>query len=77
VTLQQQIVGNAMQMAVCTLQPGQTVYCEAGKFLFKTSNVTMETRLGGAPRSGGVGQQGGGAAGGMGARPLSAERSAM
>jgi uncharacterized protein (AIM24 family) len=67
VTLQQQIVGNAMQMAVCTLQPGQTVYCEAGKFLFKTSNVTMETRLGGAPRGGGAGQQGaGGAGGGMG-----------
>jgi uncharacterized protein (AIM24 family) len=66
VTLQQQIVGNAMQMAVCTLKPGQTVYCEAGKFLFKTPNVTMETRLGGAPRAGGVGQQGGGGAGGMG-----------
>jgi uncharacterized protein (AIM24 family) len=32
VTLQQEIVGNAMQMAVVTLQPGQTVYCEAGKF---------------------------------------------
>ncbi|MFJ2633550.1 AIM24 family protein [Streptomyces sp. NPDC087422] len=53
-TLQQQIVGNAMQMAVCTLSPGQTVYCEAGKFLFKTANVSMETRLGG-PGSGGSG----------------------
>ncbi|UWE11557.1 AIM24 family protein [Actinacidiphila bryophytorum] len=70
-TLQQQIVGNAMQMAVCTLNPGQTVYCEAGKFLFKTANVSMETRLGGpgtrnagggAP---GVGQQGGGGMGGL------------
>jgi uncharacterized protein (AIM24 family) len=67
VTLQQQIVGNAMQMAVCTLQPGQTVYCEAGKFLFKTANVGMETRLGG-PGDGrqGVGQQGGQQGGGMG-----------
>jgi len=67
VTLQQQIVGNAMQMAVCTLNPGQTVYCEAGKFLFKTANVSMETRLGGpgARNAGGAGQQGGGS-GGMG-----------
>lgn len=68
-TLQQQIVGNAMQMAVCTLDPGQTVYCEAGKFLFKTANVSMETRLGGPGTrnagggSPGVGQQGGGMGG--------------
>ncbi|PWI41449.1 AIM24 family protein [Streptomyces sp. ICBB 8177] len=64
-TLQQQIVGNAMQMAVCSLQPGQTVYCEAGKFLFKTSNVTMETRLSGpgAQRDGGAGGGGGGMGG--------------
>jgi len=32
-------------MAVCQLQVGQTVYCEAGKFLWKTVNVTVETRL--------------------------------
>lgn len=63
-TLQQEIVGNAMQMAVVNLNPGQTVYCEAGKFLFKTTNVTMETRLGG-PSSGGR-QQGAGGSGGMG-----------
>ncbi len=70
-TLQQQIVGNAMQMVVCTLQPGQTVYCEAGKFLFKTADVSMETRLGG-PGSRGAGgpggpggQQGGGGMGGL------------
>ncbi|WP_327294396.1 MULTISPECIES: AIM24 family protein [unclassified Streptomyces] len=67
-TLQQEIVGNAMQMAVVSLQPGQTVYCEAGKFLFKTSNVSMETRLsgpgGGAGQPGQGGQQG--QAGGMG-----------
>jgi uncharacterized protein (AIM24 family) len=68
VTLRQQIVGNAMQMAVCTLSPGQTVYCEAGKFLFKTANVSMETRLGGpggaGSRPGGAGA--GGSGGGMG-----------
>lgn len=53
-----------MQMAVVNLSPGQTVYCEAGKFLFKTTNVTMETRLGGSP--GGGQQQGGGGSGGGG-----------
>ncbi|MFE1441642.1 AIM24 family protein [Streptomyces sp. NPDC058739] len=56
-TLQQEIVGNAMQMAVVSLAPGQTVYCEAGKFLFKTSDVTMETRLSG-PSTGGGRQSG-------------------
>jgi uncharacterized protein (AIM24 family) len=67
VTLQQQIVGNAMQMAVCTLSPGQTVYCEAGKFLFKTANVAMETRLGGpGARPGGGGAGGAGGSGGSG-----------
>jgi uncharacterized protein (AIM24 family) len=66
VTLQQEIVGNAMQMAVVSLQPGQTVYCEAGKFLFKTANVTMETRLTGPSDSGGGQQAQGGGAGGMG-----------
>lgn len=65
VTLQQEIVGNAMQMAVVSLQPGQTVYCEAGKFLFKTSNVTMETRLSGPSQGGGQQAQGGGGAAGM------------
>ncbi|MFI0764724.1 AIM24 family protein [Streptomyces sp. NPDC021218] len=70
-TLRQEIVGNAMQMAVCTLQPGQTVYCEAGKFLFKTANVTMETRLsgpggcGGQAAGGNGGSAGGGGMGGM------------
>lgn len=53
-----------MQMAVVNLQPGQTVYCEAGKFLFKTTNVTMETRLSG-PSGGGQQQGGGGGMSGM------------
>lgn len=64
VTLQQEIVGNAMQMAVVSLQPGQTVYCEAGKFLFKTANVTMETRLSGPSKGGGGQAQSGGGGGG-------------
>jgi uncharacterized protein (AIM24 family) len=39
------LVGNAMQMAVCQVDEGQTIYCEAGKFLWKTPNVAVETRL--------------------------------
>ncbi|MEV6394375.1 AIM24 family protein [Streptomyces sp. NPDC051907] len=67
-TLQQEIVGTAVQMAVVSLQPGQTVYCEAGKFLFKTANVTMETRLSGPAGGGGTGGEGTGpgGSGGMG-----------
>jgi uncharacterized protein (AIM24 family) len=52
------LVGNAMQMAVCRLQPGQTVYCEAGKFLFSTGGLTPVTRLS-KPSAAGAGQQGG------------------
>ncbi|MHB1486853.1 MAG: AIM24 family protein [Acidimicrobiales bacterium] len=39
------IVGNAMQVAVCQLDQGQTAYAEPGKFLWKTVNVAIETRL--------------------------------
>src|SRR4051794_28505733 len=38
-------IGNAMQMVVVQVESGQTVYCEAGKFLWKTTNVSVETRL--------------------------------
>jgi len=44
-TLAYKLVGNAMQMAVCQLAESQTVYCEPGKFLWKTTNVAVETRL--------------------------------
>jgi uncharacterized protein (AIM24 family) len=44
-TIQHKIVGESMQLTVCQLGPDQTVYCEAGKFLWKTVNVSMETRL--------------------------------
>ena len=43
--LQHQVVGDAMQMVVCTLTPGQVLYAEAGKFLFRSGDVTMETKL--------------------------------
>ena len=45
-TLAHKIQGESMQMIVFQLNDGQRVYCEAGKFLWKTVNVTMETRLG-------------------------------
>ena len=60
--IKNQIKGSASQMVVCQLDQGQTIFCEAGKFLWKTTNVSMETRLGkGTPQ----GQDaGGGGAGG-------------
>ncbi len=39
------LVGNAMQMVVCQVGDGQTIYAEAGKFLWKTVNVGVETRI--------------------------------
>lgn len=54
------LVGNAMQMAVCQLEAGQTVYCEAGKFLWKTINVGVETRLTKPQTAGAPAQSGGG-----------------
>jgi len=44
--IEHKIVGNAMQMVVCDLSPGEEVYCDAGKFLWKTSNMDMDTRFG-------------------------------
>ena len=78
-TIRHKLVGDAMQMVVCQLGPQQQVFCEAGKFLWKTANVSMETRLGkGAP---GGGDDGGGGllkralstAGEMGKRALAGE----
>lgn len=43
--LQHQVVGDAMQMVVCTLAPGQVLFAEAGKFLFRSGDVVMETKL--------------------------------
>ncbi|HEY5186705.1 MAG TPA: AIM24 family protein [Actinomycetes bacterium] len=54
-TIAHKIVGNAMQMIVCQVGEGQTVYAEAGKFLWKTVNVGVQTRIGdpSAPSAGG------------------------
>ena len=43
--IKNEIKGTVNQMAVCQIDPGQTVYCEAGKFLWKTANVGLETRF--------------------------------
>ena len=43
--IKNQIKGTSSQMAVCQIDAGQTVYCEAGKFLWKTANVGLETRF--------------------------------
>ncbi|MCL4445763.1 MAG: AIM24 family protein [Actinobacteria bacterium] len=39
------LTGNAFQLAICQLEPGQVVYAEPGKFVWKTQNVGVETRL--------------------------------
>ena len=44
-TLDVTITGNAMQMAIVKLAPGTTVYSEAGKFLFSSADVQMETKM--------------------------------
>ena len=51
------ISGNAMQLVVCQVDDGQTLYAEAGKFLWKTVNVGVETRI--SNPSGGQGGSGG------------------
>jgi uncharacterized protein (AIM24 family) len=58
-TIATKIMGNAMQLAVCQLDEGQTLYAEGGKFLWKTVNVGVETRIS-APN-----QSAGGGAGGL------------
>jgi uncharacterized protein (AIM24 family) len=54
-----QLVGTTTKMAIVTLQPGQVVYSEAGKFLFCSDDVVMETKMS-AP-----GQENGGGLGGV------------
>lgn len=49
------IVGTANQMVICQLEAGQTVFAEAGRFLWKTTNVSLETRLSKPPASPGGG----------------------
>jgi uncharacterized protein (AIM24 family) len=44
-TLDVQLVGTTTKMAIVSLRPGQVVYSEAGKFLFSSGDVVMETKL--------------------------------
>jgi uncharacterized protein (AIM24 family) len=66
-TLDVQLVGTTTKMAIVTLRPGQVVYSEAGKFLFSSGDVLMETKLS-APSVARAAppQNGGGALGGAG-----------
>lgn len=64
-TLDVQLVGSTTQMAVVTLRPGQTVYCEAGKFLFSSGDVVMETKLSAPSDPNGKDSGGGGGFGGL------------
>ena len=45
--LQYQIQGDNLQVARVRLRPGQEVYAEAGKMVYKTANVHWETRMSG------------------------------
>ena len=42
------IQGDNLQVARIRLKPGQEVYAEAGKMIYKTANVQWETRMSGA-----------------------------
>jgi uncharacterized protein (AIM24 family) len=44
-TLTTKITGGFSEHITCQIEPGQYVFAEAGKFRWKTTNVTMETRL--------------------------------
>jgi uncharacterized protein (AIM24 family) len=44
--IKHKLIGNAMQMLVTELSPGEEVYGESGKFAWKTANVDMDTKFG-------------------------------
>src|SRR2546430_16537746 len=48
VPLDYTIQGDNLQVARVRLKPGQEVYAEAGKMVYKTANVQWETRMSGA-----------------------------
>jgi uncharacterized protein (AIM24 family) len=66
-TLDVQLVGTTTKMAIVSLRPGQVVYSEAGKFLFSSGDVVMETKLSAPSAPGGQPPQNGGGLGGSGA----------
>ena len=44
-TIQSRISGEFAQMVTCQLDPDQSVYSDASHYRWKTTNVTIETRL--------------------------------
>src|ERR1019366_4864203 len=44
-TLTTKITGGFAEHITCQIEPGQHVFAEAGKFRWKRTNMTMETRL--------------------------------
>jgi uncharacterized protein (AIM24 family) len=65
-TLDVQLVGTTTKMAIVSLRPGQVVYSEAGKFLFSSGDVVMETKLSAPSAPGAQQPQNGGGLGGFG-----------
>jgi uncharacterized protein (AIM24 family) len=57
-TVKHRIVGTASQLVTCQLESGQSIYAEPGKFLWKTTNVALETRLATPPRDSGASADG-------------------
>lgn len=66
-TLDVKLVGTTTKMAIVSLRPGQVVYSEAGKFLFSSGDVVMETKMSAPSSPASPPQNGGGQVGGSGA----------
>lgn len=58
--LQYKIAGNAMQQLIVEVKPGQTLYSEAGKFLWKTENIDFITSFNASDKQGYFEQKNGG-----------------
>lgn len=58
--LNYKIAGNAMQQVVVELGEGQTMYSEAGKFLWKTDNIQFDTSFNVSDKKGYFEEKGGG-----------------
>lgn len=58
--LNYKIIGNAMQQIVVELGANQTMYSEAGKFLWKTDNIKFETSFNVSDKKGYFEDKGGG-----------------
>lgn len=59
-TVKHKVAGELTQMVTCQLDPDQAVYANADKFRWKTTNVSIETRLSTPGGSGHAEKKGGG-----------------